>query len=74
VPIQEPVGRQVEVQARSTSRSAVSRTFVARTAETLRALMSRRLEDVHLAVLMLDGIVLKDHTNVVALGRSRLRA
>ncbi len=41
---------------------------MARTAETLKALMSRRLEDVRLAVLMLDGIVLKDHTNVVALG------
>jgi transposase-like protein len=65
---QEPVGEQLEAEARSTSKSAVSRTFVARTAETLRALMSRRLEDVRLAVLMLDGIVLKDHTNVVALG------
>jgi transposase-like protein len=65
---QEPVGEQVEAEARSTSKSAVSRTFVARTAETLKALMSRRLEDVRLAVLMLDGIVLKDHTNVVALG------
>jgi putative transposase len=65
---QEPVGEQVEGEARCTSKSAVSRTFVARTAETLRALMSRRLEDVRLAVLMLDGIVLKDHTNVVALG------
>jgi putative transposase len=61
---QEPV----EEQARSTSKSAVSRTFVARTTETLKALMSRRLEDVRLAVLMLDGIVLKNHTNVVALG------
>ncbi len=65
---QEPVGEQVEAGARSTSKSAVSRTFVTRTTETLRALMSRRLEDVRLAVLMLDGIVLKDHTNVVALG------
>ena len=65
---QEPVGEQVEAAARCTSKSAVSRTFVARTAETLKALMSRRLEDVRLAVLMLDGIVLKDHTNVVALG------
>jgi transposase-like protein len=65
---QEPVGEQVEAEARSTSKSSVSRTFVARTAETLKALMSRRLEDVRLAVLMLDGIVLKDHTNVVALG------
>jgi putative transposase len=65
---QEPVGEQVEAEARSTSKSSVSRTFVARTAETLKALMSRRLQDVRLAVLMLDGIVLKDHTNVVALG------
>jgi transposase-like protein len=65
---QEPVGERVEAEARSTSKSAVSRTFVARTSETLKALMSRRLEDVRLAVLMLDGIVLKDHTNVVALG------
>jgi putative transposase len=65
---QEPVGEEVEAQARSTSKSAVSRTFVARTAQTLKELMSRRLEDVRLAVLMLDGVVLKDHTNVVALG------
>jgi putative transposase len=35
---QEPVGEQVEAEARSTSKSAVSRTFVARTAETLKAL------------------------------------
>jgi putative transposase len=65
---QEPVGEQVEAEARSTSKSAVSRTFVARTAQTLKELMSRRLDDVRLAVLMLDGVVLKDHTNVVALG------
>lgn len=65
---QEPVGEEVEAQARSTSKSAVSRTFVARTAQTLKDLMSRRLDDVRLAVLMLDGVVLKDHTNVVALG------
>jgi putative transposase len=42
--------------------------FVARTKEALLGLMSRRLEDVRLAVLMIDGIVLKDHTCVVALG------
>jgi putative transposase len=65
---QEPVGEQVEAEARSTSKSSVSRTFVARTAQTLKELMSRRLDDVRLAVLMLDGVVLKDHTNVVALG------
>lgn len=65
---QEPVGEKVEAQARSTSKSSVSRTFVARTAQTLAELMGRRLDDVRLAVLMLDGIVLKDHTNIVALG------
>ena len=65
---QEPVGEAVEDQARSTSKSAVSRAFVARTAETLAALMARRLDDVRLAALMLDGIELKGRTNVVALG------
>lgn len=66
--IQEPVGEAVEAEARSTSKSAVSRQFVARTRENLEALMQRRLDDVRLAVLMLDGIDLKGRTNVVALG------
>jgi transposase-like protein len=66
--LQEPVGEQVESQARSTSKSAVSRTFVARTKEALLELMSRNLQDVRLAVLMIDGVGLKDHTCVVALG------
>src|SRR5918994_91265 len=44
------------------------RQFVARTRETLVELMSRRLDDVRLAVLMIDGICLKERTNVVALG------
>jgi putative transposase len=64
----EPVGEHVEAEARSTSKSAVSREFVARTRENLEALMSRRLDDVRLAVLMVDGIELKGRTNVVALG------
>jgi putative transposase len=64
----EPVGEQVEQEARSTSKSTVSREFVARTRENLEALMSRRLDDVRLAVLMIDGIELKGRTNVVALG------
>jgi putative transposase len=65
---QEPVGEQVKGEARSTSRSAVSRTFVERTREGLAELMRRRLDDVRLAALMLDGIELKGRTNVVALG------
>ena len=66
--VQEPVGDAVEQTARSTSKSAVSRSFVARTKEALIELMSRRLDDVRLAVLMIDGVGLKDHTCVVALG------
>ena len=65
---QEPVGEAVEAEARSTSKSAISREFVARTRENLEALMSRRLDDVRLAVLMVDGIDLKGRTNVVCLG------
>jgi transposase-like protein len=64
----EPVGRDVVEVERSTSKSAVSRQFVARTSEHLTALMGRRLDDVRLAVLMLDGIDLKGRTNIVALG------
>ena len=67
---QEPVGETVEAGSRSTSKSAVSRQFVARTRENLEGLMCRRLDDVRLAVLMLDGIDFKGRTNVVALGIS----
>jgi transposase-like protein len=65
---QEPVGQEVEQAARSTSRSAVSRTFVERTRRSLDELMSRRLDDVRLAVMMIDGLELQGRTNVVALG------
>jgi putative transposase len=65
---QEPLGEDVAQATRSTSKSAVSREFVARTRENLEALMSRHLDDVRLAVLMIDGIALKERTNVVALG------
>jgi putative transposase len=65
---QEPVGSKVERTARSTSKSAVSRAFVERTRKALGELMARRLDDVRLAVLMLDGIELKSRTNIVCLG------
>jgi putative transposase len=64
----EPVGQQVAAAERSTSKSAVSREFVARTGEHLAGLMGRRLDDVRLAALMLDGIELKGRCCVVALG------
>ncbi len=65
---QEPVGTEVEQAARSTSRSSVSRTFVERTRRSLEELMSRRLDDIRLAVMMIDGLELQGRTNVVALG------
>jgi putative transposase len=65
---QEPVGEQVEVKARSTSKSAVSRTFVERTREALGELMGRQLADLRLAVMMLDGLELKGRMMIVALG------
>jgi hypothetical protein len=65
---QEPVGSEVEQQARSTSRSAVSRTFVERTRRSLGELMSRRLDDVRLAAMMIDGLELQGRINVVCLG------
>jgi putative transposase len=64
----EPVGAAVDEQASSTSKSAVSREFVARTRENLLDLMSRPLGDLRQAVLMLDGIDLKGRCCVVALG------
>ena len=65
---QEPVGGEVETDARSTSKSAVSRTFVHRTRQLLWELMRRPLSDLRLAVNMLDGIELHGRTNIVALG------
>ena len=64
----EPVGHDVVEAERSSSKSAVSREFVGRTGEHLRALMSRSLADVRLAALMLDGLELKGRCCVVALG------
>lgn len=66
--IQEPVGREVERRARSVSKSSVSRAFVERTRMALGELIARPLEDVRLAVLMLDAIESKGRKNIVALG------
>jgi putative transposase len=65
---QEPVGAELERAARSTSRSAVSRAFIERTRVSLSELMSRRLDDVRLAVMMIDGLELRGRCCVVALG------
>jgi len=66
----EPVGEEVEQRSSSTSKSTVSELFIERTRTALGELMSRRLDDVRLAVMMLDGMEIADRTHVVALGIS----
>jgi putative transposase len=64
----EPVGSEVEQSASSTSKTTVSEMFIERTRSALGDLMSRRLDDVRLAVMMLDGLEIAERTHVVALG------
>jgi putative transposase len=64
----EPVGGDVEEAASATSKSTVSELFVERTATALSDLMTRRLDDVRLAVMMLDGMEIAERCHVVALG------
>jgi hypothetical protein len=64
----EPAGQAVEEAAASTSKSAVSRRFVAATETALGQLMSRRLDDLDLVAFMAGGVHFGEHTCVVALG------
>ena len=64
----EPVGEQVAVEAASTSRSTVSRRFVAATETALADLMNADLSTLDLVMLMVDGVHFAEHTCVVALG------
>jgi len=64
----EPVGSGVEDQARSTSKSAVSRKFVAMTETALADLLAADLSGLDLVALMIDGVYFAEHLCVVALG------
>jgi transposase-like protein len=64
----EPVGVEVEDASSATGKSTISQLFIERTRTALGDLMSRRLDDVRLAVMMLDGLEITDRTHVVALG------
>jgi putative transposase len=66
----EPVGAEIEQSSSSTSKTSVSEMFIERTRTALSELMGRRLEDVRLAVMMLDGLEIAGRTHVVALGIS----
>jgi len=52
----EPVGQRVEQSARATSKSAVSRRFVAATETALGELLAAPLGELDLVALMIDGV------------------
>ena len=64
----EPVGSEVTAGSRSTSKSAVSRKFVAMTEHALGDLLAKDLTELDLVALMIDGVHFADHLCVVALG------
>src|SRR5437660_2945778 len=62
----EPLGPEME--SRGTSKSAVSRRFVARTTAQLAAWQSAPLDALDLVALLIDGIHVGEHCLIVALG------
>jgi putative transposase len=64
----EPVGSRADQASSGTSRSAVSRRFVAATEPALAELLAADLSGLDLVALMVDGIRVADHCCVVALG------
>ena len=64
----EPVGEAIEDEAKATSKSAVSRKFVAMTEHALADLLGADLSGLDLVALMIDGVHFADHLCVVALG------
>ena len=64
----EPVGARVQQAAASTSRSAVSRRFVAATETALAQLLAQDLSTLDLVGLMIDGVHFGEHCCVVTLG------
>ena len=63
----EPVGKTIEERSSSTSKSSISRRFVAASAKALEALMARDLSELKVATLMIDGVHFAEHCCVVAL-------
>jgi transposase-like protein len=64
----EPVGERVTETAVGTSKSAVSRKFVAMTETALGELLAADLSGLDLVALMVDGVHFAEHLCVVALG------
>ncbi len=64
----EPVGAAVVAEAKSTSKSAVSRRFVRETETALDELLEADLSKLDITVLMIDGVWIAEHCMVAALG------
>jgi transposase-like protein len=64
----EPIGTEIEQTAVSKAKSTVSEMFIEKTRTALSELMARRLDDMRLAVMMLDGLEIAGRVHVVALG------
>ena len=56
------------MRTRGSSKSAVSRTLVTRTRQRLQEHLTRRLEDLTVVALFVDGVVVAQQTVIVALG------
>jgi hypothetical protein len=57
-----------EIEERSVSRSSVSRRYVAMTTKQMTTWLTKPLGDRHFPIVMIDGIILGDHTVLIALG------
>jgi transposase-like protein len=57
-----------DLKERSTSKSSVSRRYVAMTTKQMTTWLTTPLGDRHFPVVMIDGIILGDHTVLIALG------
>jgi putative transposase len=64
----EPVGSRADQASSGTSKSAVSRRFVAATERALAELLAQDLSGLDLVALMVDGVRVAEHCCVVALG------
>ena len=64
----EPVGQQITEKSSATSKSAVSRRFVAMTESALAGLLSRDLSGLDVVALMIDGVHFAESCCIVALG------
>ena len=57
-----------DIAERSTSKSAISRRYVAMTTKQMTTWLTTPLGERHFPIVMIDGIVLGDHTVLIAMG------